>query len=461
VLAVPVVAAGRTIGSLHLHHPEPANFSDSDLAIALSLACSAGGAIERRLLADALDQSNQRAAAALAELEAARARDSRGAQLRALGQLASGIAHDLNNALAPVVGYAELLRRSPEAREQPALLMEYLDLIHTGASDAASVVARLREHYRAQDPPAMSPGVEVRTLLEQVVALTRPKWRDEALALGRTVTVAVECAESPAVVGDGPALREALINLVLNAVDAMPRGGALTLRAAAYDERVVVEVADTGTGMTERVRQRCLEPFSTTKGEAGSGLGLTMVHRIVERHGGRLDIRSELGRGTTVAIWLATAGAPQGSALPAPEGVDAPVSPASAGKRILVVDDEPGIRSLVTILLERDGHTVEAAEDGRRALARFAEAPFDVVITDRAMPELNGDHVAAGIKEQSSGTPVIMLTGFADVMLATGEQPAQVDAVLSKPFTLGSLRQAIASVSPGPGAATTGERPLG
>ena len=450
-----------------------------------------------------------------AELQATQQRAIQQERLRALGQMASGIAHDFNNALAPVLGFSELLLALPGALDDREKTRSYLELIHTSAQDAAGVVRRLREFYRPRDEREIFGLVDLPTLLEDVAALTRPGWKDQAQAQGRTIAVTVDAGPHPRalppIAGDTPALREALANLVFNAADAMPQGGTITLRAyqsegppgdegrRTKDESdssfvfrrsspgVVVEVSDTGTGMTEDVRQRCLDPFFSTKGERGTGLGLAMVHGIARRHDATLEVDSAPGSGTTVRLrFPAVATAPAATEPGAPGDTpgdasgDASGDSDSAGAvgtadanqesgvatggastprgrtpgsshgvpplRVLVVDDDESVRRVTAAYLATDGHQVTQAENGSAALEAFRAAPFDVVLTDRAMPGMNGDQLAELIKRASPAMPVILLTGFGDLMDAAGEAAVYVDRVLGKPVMLATLRATLAEV---------------
>jgi CheY-like chemotaxis protein len=236
------------------------------------------------------------------------------------------------------------------------------------------------------------------------------------------------------------------VNLVLNAIDAMPEGGRLILRAGrdgtGEDSRVFIEVTDTGVGMDEETRRRCLEPFFTTKGERGSGLGLAMVYGIAQRHSMEIDIVSTLGKGTTFRLTFPL----QRLAVSESEGVATPPSPARS--RILLIDDDPLLLTSLRDVLMREGHEVETANGGRQGVDVFLESqsagkPFPVVITDLGMPHFDGRAVATAIATASPGTPIIMLTGWGQRLAATGEIPPEVAGVLSKPPRLAELRQAL------------------
>lgn len=396
---------------------------------------------ERKAAEAALYESNRRLEEALAELKATQQQVLQQERLRALGQMASGIAHDFNNALSAVLGFSELLLDHPEYLEDKPKVTRYLCLMNTAAQDARNVVRRLREFYRSREANEVLVPVDMNQLVHQAISLTQPRWKDQPLASGITIHIHTDLQDIPSVAANDADVREVLTNLIFNAVDAMPEGGTLTIRTRPERESVVVEVSDTGVGMTEDVRHRCLEPFFSTKGERGTGLGLAMVYGIIRRHHGTLDLDSEPGRGTTVVFRLPVATGQHGERRQ--EAAEAP----SRQLRILVVDDEPTMRELLTEFLTGDGHAVETATNGREALEKFHGGWFDFVVTDRGMHEMSGEQLAAAIKRAAPDKPVIVLTGFGDLMEASGEKPVGVDLVVCKPVTQAALRQAVAKVT--------------
>ena len=370
-------------------------------------------------------------------------------RLKALGQMASGIAHDVNNALSPVVAYADLVLRGEHGLTTNG--KKYLQHIRTAGEDIAHIVARLREFYRSRDTTETLQELNLNTLAEQVVDMTRPRWRDIPQSNGTTLEMQTDLApDVPKLVGIESEVREALTNLVLNAVDALPNGGKITIRTRVIrcgamqntgklPAHVAVEVSDTGIGMSEKTRKRCLEPFFSTKGKRGTGLGLAMVYGVMERHEGKIEIESELGKGTTFRLIFSVREA-------ANTGADTDDNSAALDPlQILCIDDEPLLRELLKELLESDGHAVEVSDSGQSGLDAFRLAnqrgqPFDVVITDLGMPYLDGRQVAKALKHESPATPVVMLTGWGALMKEDGGAPAQVDAVLSKPPRWKELR---------------------
>ena len=394
---------------------------------------------ERHRAEAELQRSHRELEETLAQLRATQRQVLQQERLRAMGEMASGIAHDFNNTLSPILGFAELLLQRPDV--PPATTQRYAELINTAALDAASVIRRLRDLYRDRGESSPDAAVDLRGCLEEAAALTQPRWKSEALGRGVSIRVVITGAmDVPLILGDAAGIREMLTNLIFNAVDAMPQGGTITMHVRQDGDEVVLTVGDTGIGMSEEVRRRCLEPFFSTKDQQGTGLGLALVQTTVQRHGGALTVESEPGQGTTFSIRLPIYREPP--ATPAADPVER-----SRRLRILWVEDDPLVRTVVTELLSRQGHTVQSAANGLEGLDTFMSGRFDLVITDRAMPEMGGDQLATTIRQIAPKKPIIMLTGFGDLMDAKGEQPPAVDAVISKPVTMESLASTIKQVT--------------
>jgi signal transduction histidine kinase len=395
---------------------------------------------DRKRAEEATLESNRQLATALGQLRAAQQEIIQRERMLALGRMANGIAHDFNNSLAPIVGFSELLLMKPEVLADTAKARAYIEMIHTSAKDSAKVVSRLREFYRYRDDQETLAPVVINDLILQVISITQPRWRDQALAAGVNIEIRTELGKVPSVPGDEAELKEAIVNLLFNAIDAIPKRGTITIRSEVQGRWAVITVTDDGVGMEEEVRARCLEPFFTTKQDQGTGLGLGSVYGIVRRHDGDIDIQSESGRGTSVALCL-----PIDRETRLPE-VARPAPPAQKPLRVLVVEDEPLVREVLGVYLSEDSHQIVTAENGKEGLEKFRDDQFDVVLTDRAMPEMNGDELAVEIKKLKPEQRLILLTGFGDLMTGAGEQPTGVDLVVSKPFTLTALRTAISQV---------------
>ena len=361
-------------------------------------------------------------------------------RLVALGQMASGIAHDFNNALMPILGYADLLLSDPKTLDDRKATTDMLEEIRTAAKDAAAAVSRMREFYRPSDGAEKISG-DLNNVIKMVVDHTRPRWQEEMEAESAFIEVKTELEDIPPVAADESQLGEALTNLIFNAVDAMPEGGLITIRSYKRRGRAFLEICDTGCGMTEEIRRRCLEPFFSTKKGRGTGMGLPMVHGIVQRHNGTLEIGSVPGEGTTFVVGLQLA-KPVGREKKPPRIHEKPLKPI----RILFIDDDELARRVVTRCLMADTHTVETAASGEEGLRKFRKGKFDLLIVDRAIPEMSGDQVASEIKARDPEIPVIMLTGFGEFMADMGELPPGVDKIVNKPVSLDGLREALAKV---------------
>ena len=371
-------------------------------------------------------------------------------RLRALGQMASGIAHDINNAISPVSLYTEsLLEREPNLSERTR---NYLTTIQRAIEDVARTVARMREFYRERDAQLTLERVDINRAVQQVVELTKPRWSDLPQARGAMVDLQTYLADSlPEIMGAEHEIRDALTNLIFNAVDAMPTGGSLSVRTrkatvADGETRVLIEVTDTGVGMDEDTRRRCLEPFYTTKGERGTGLGLAMVYGMIQRHSAELEIDSVPGQGTTVRLNFP---AFTSSVVSEPKTKKAAL--VKRRLRILLIDDDPLLIKSLQDTLQEDGHLITATHGGREGIDAFAAASkrgerFDIVVTDLGMPHVDGRKVASSIKNTSPTTPVVLLTGWGQRLIATNDTPAHVDKVLAKPPRLQELRAAFAEL---------------
>lgn len=392
---------------------------------------------ERTQAQQALAVSHQQLEEALGNLQRAQESMVQQERLRALGQMASGVTHDFNNVLTPILGFTDLLLSHPKILEDKTKALDYLVTVHTAAQDAAHIVMRLREFYRPRDETERFPLVKLDTIVQQVILLTQPRWKDQAMGRGVSIAVRAELTETPCFPGNESDLREMLTNLIFNAVDAMPEGGTITLRTRVEGTSVVLEVIDPGTGMTDEVRRRCLEPFFTTKGEDGTGLGLPMVYGIVRRHHGTIEILSVPGKGTTFQLSFPIEPASRDTE----QATIARAAPELRPLRVLVVEDEPRVLSLIQECFTADRHIVETATNGRDGLVKVRDGHFDLIVTDRSMPMMNGEQLASAAKRVSPDTPILLLTG--DHMVDRNERPAGVDLVLTKPVTMNALRDAV------------------
>lgn len=394
---------------------------------------------------------------ALAAPDALPAVRSRRERFEAVGRMATGIAHDLNNLLAAALGHAELAAASDGFDATTAELRSHLAAMQQAATDGAALVARLQQFLRQEKADAHEP-VDVSALARDVCALTRPYWHHEARRRGVHIECDVDDDDVPLVLGSPVELREVVVNLVLNAVHAMPHGGHLLL-ATGHDaraRRVRLDVSDTGTGMDEATLGRIFDPLFTTKGDAGSGMGLAVARGIVEAHGGRIEVDSAPGHGTRFRLTFPAMEPAADSALaetvatPVVETPHRDVSTATSDAapdaappplRLLVVDDEARVRTVTAKLMALRGHGVVEAGSGAEALARLDAEAFDAVVTDFGMPGMDGLALAARIAERWPSLPVVLLTG--DTEAGRGDSGQHVAAVVAKPYKADVLDAAV------------------
>ena len=360
----------------------------------------------------------------ITEQKQERDRAARADKLRALGQLASGVAHDFNNSLAAILGRAQLILR----RVQDEELIRSLGIIVTAAEDAASTVRRIQTFARKSSLGAEQELLDLSSLLRDAIEITRTRWENEARAAGLNIDVTLSAEDESFALGNASELREVFVNLIVNAVDAMPEGGSLNICCQRVGNRLRLRFADTGSGMKDDVREKIFEPFYTTKGVHGTGLGLAVSYGIIERHNGMITVESELGKGTTFHI-----------DLPVAENCVATHSEAQTIEQteslsILVIDDEEFVRETLGEMLADLKHRVVTVDSGRAGLERLSAQKFDVVFTDLAMPEMDGWETAREIRDLFPGLPVVLVTGYG----ATAQPPSGeldlVAGIIGKPF---------------------------
>lgn len=370
----------------------------------------------------------------ITEQKQERERAARADKLRALGQLASGVAHDFNNSLAAILGRAQLMRR--QVHDEASI--RNLDIIQTAAEDAAATVRRIQTFARKTNAKEFD-LLDVSSLVSDAVEITRTRWENEARLRGVDIEVIVNAEQSLFIRGNASELREVFVNLIVNAVDAMPQGGCLTINCARKDDRLSLRFSDTGTGMDEDVRQRVFEPFYTTKGMQGTGLGLAVSYGIIERHDGLITVESKPGQGTTFVLDFPITNREPAAVLPAVEMNTPSLS-------VLVIDDEAFVRETLTEMLSELSHRVVAAEGGREAIAQFKAQSFDLVFTDLAMPEMDGWDTARAIKKLRPEVPVVLVTGYGATAKPPSGELDLISGVIGKPFDFPQVTETIARV---------------
>lgn len=430
---LPVMLGDRLLGVLAVSDREGRPLGEADEALLRALVGQAAVAIQNARLYEDARAHEIEARRALAELRRTQEQLVRMEKLRALGEMASGVAHDFNNVLAVILGRVQLLQRK---LEDPTF-QRWLAIVEQAALDGAQTVRQIQEFTRVRrDQPTQT--VDVNQAIRDAVEMTRARWQDESQSRGVPIQLALDLGAVPPVDGQPSELREVLTNLILNAVDALPRGGQIRIATRERGERVEVSVADTGVGMSESVRRRIFEPFFSTKGPSGTGLGLAMVYGIVSRHGGEILVDTAEGAGSTFTIRLPVGRPPPALVTRAPT-VDV------ESVRVLVIDDEPFVRDTLGDILRQQHHDVVVADDGVSGLARFREGTFDLVMTDLAMPGMSGWQVAQAVKAARPTVPVVLVTGWGVEVQADELQTHGVDRVMTKPFRYEDVQEVLAS----------------
>ncbi len=436
---VPIMARGEFLGILGMAARRRNAFGRSEVTTVNSIAGNMGLVLKNADLYQRLQRSFveiQRAQEQLAHSENTR----RAEKLRSVGQMASGVAHDFNNVLASITGRVQLMRMKLErGRLEPDELVKSLGIMERAALDGAETVRRIQEFSRDREEIQRSRRADLNQLVREVVEITRPRWKTQAEQQGVRVEVLTELETVPQISCIPSEIREVLTNLIFNAVDAMPEGGQISLRTYVEDDAPCVSVRDTGAGIPAELRERIFEPFFTTKGVKGSGLGLSIVYGIVQRHGGRIGVHEAPGGGTEFRIQLVPADAA------VEETPDEPVL-VSRACRILVGDDEANVRQTLVDLLIALGHEVAEAGSGSEILNRFEAGRFDLVFTDLGMPDMSGWEVTRIIHEREPGVPVVLVTGWGNQISTREAADRGVTRVLAKPFTVQKVTSVIAEV---------------
>ena len=323
-------------------------------------------------------------------------------KLTALGHLAGGIAHDFNNLLQAILGYAQLMRQKSQDVE---FVDRSLKVVEAAALDGTETVRRIQTFARLR-PEEEFVAVDVNKIVQDTIALTRPRWEEKIAHDSLPLELRLDLGTVGPIRGRPARLTELLTNLFLNALDAMPDGGTLTIATRKERDDVTIMVKDTGVGMSEQVRKRVFEPFFSTKGEAGSGLGLSMAYSIARRHDGDLSVESEPGRGAAFTLRLPITGERTETGAP----LSVPLVRRQA--RVLVVDDDPKVLSALCEMLKSAGHTVTPAPSGAAGLATYAPGRFDMVLTNLGMAGMNGWQVAERLRAADRAVPILFITGW-------------------------------------------------
>lgn len=351
-------------------------------------------------------------------------------KLRALGQLASGVAHDFNNTLATILGRTQILQhRVTDVESQKSL-----KIIEKAAADAASVVKRIQTFARKSAVNTFE-RLNLTALLQDSIEFTRTRWEDESRIRNVSYNIFLENEEPLYINGAASELREIFVNLIFNAIDAMPKGGNIWISCHSEDNAIFVNFTDNGSGMTPEVRERVFEPFFSTKGINGTGLGLSITYNIIKEHKGEISVFSTPDKGTRFEIILPLSEPAESKDKETAKGTE------NMSYEVLVVDDDNLVRETLVEILEIMTHRVTQAATGAEAIQRLEQQQFDLVLTDFSMRGMSGKDVAQAIRERWNDTKVILISGYGD-SIAPQEVP-EVDCIVTKPVSIQKLQETI------------------
>jgi len=450
VLSLPIKTRENVLGVLNVtNRAEGRSFDEEDLGYLASMTSQLAVAIERTRFVEELQRAYESLKQAQSELVFSE-------RVKAIGEIAAGVAHDYNNTLGAILARVQLaLHRLERQGGDPGAAVEDLRIAEKVAEQGTATIKRIQDFARRRGSGSFA-SLDVNAAIRDAIEMTRPKWKDECESDGRRIDVDLDLGDVPAIHGDAHDLTQVVSNLVFNAVDAMPRGGALRFRTRSEGAHVIVEIADEGDGIPADVQARMFDPFFTTKSQ-GHGLGLSIVRNIVARHGGDIGVSSEPGQGATIRIRLPEVAVPpvEGPATK-PEAADT-VPETRRSFRVLVVDDLDDVRESVREMLIAGGHAVTEAKSGAAALSLLVPGRFDLVVTDLGMPDVSGFEVAKAVKRECPGLPVILLSGWAIEVSESRARDCQIDCVLPKPCPMDDLLLAVDVTVRGTGRPRTAE----
>jgi signal transduction histidine kinase len=432
VLSMPIKSAAGVIGAVNVTARESGrSFVEEDVQFLAGLAGQLAVAVERAGHFDLLQK-------AMEELQQAQEHLIASTRLKALGELAAGVAHDFNNNLNALLGNTQLARRALERQPTDAEAARgYLETAEKIARQAAMTVKRIQDSSRAYHSQRLE-ATDINESVRLAVELTRMKWKEECEVLGRPVVVEQDLAEVPSIMADQQELAQVFSNLILNSIDAMPIGGEIVFRTRLIDGSVEAQVEDTGEGMTPDVQDRIFEPFFTTK-EGGQGLGLSVARGIVGRMGGTIEVQSEPEKGTRFTLRF-TPSAAHRAPPPAPASAPSSTGPSV---RILFVEDEKQNRDVYAAILAQEGHQAFFAANGDEALRLLHEQDVDLMITDLSMPGMSGWELVAAVRVVRPGLPIAIVSGWGAQLDEQRLKEAGVLRVLGKPVGIDELLECV------------------
>lgn len=358
-------------------------------------------------------------------------------KLRALGEMARGVAHDFNNILAVILGRAQLM----QLQVKDETVLKGVKEIEDAAISGTTTVKRIQEFTRIRSDKGLD-LVDIDKIIDDAIEITKPQWKDQAQASGITIEIKKEKdrRKIPPIPGDPSGLKEALANIIFNAIEAMPQGGEIIIKTKTDRESIFVSVTDTGAGMAEEVKEKVFQPYFTTKGVKSSGLGLSVAYGILKRHKGHIEVESKQGQGSTFTLMIPI----EYSSKKEPEK-ESKVSESETAN-ILVIEDEKVVREVIVDILNLENHKVTEVEDGVKGIESFKKNKFDIVITDLGMPRLSGWEVAKRIKGIDPDTVVMIITGWGTQFDEKKLKENKVDHILAKPVHMKQLLKLVSDV---------------
>jgi GAF domain-containing protein/CheY-like chemotaxis protein len=437
-ILVPILSTGpigkdqRVIAVLSLESKKAHAFESEQIELLNSIGGHLSIAIKNAQLFSDLESAYE-------SLKKAKDRLIQTEKLRVLGEMAGGVVHDFNNILTSILGRTQLLWKKLEKGEPKKSqdLMKNLQLIEKSADDGARILSRIREFTKTKKDTTFS-SVDLNEIVEDSLEMTRSYWSDQVILSGIHIEVKKDLKKLGKVLGNATELREVFTNLIINAVDAMPHGGTLTLKSQQDEEFVYVMVEDTGIGMTEEIKDKIFEPFFTTKKDQGTGLGMSVVYSIIARHDGEIEVKSSPDQGSAFTIKL-------------PKYKEARKEEKSkmlSGQEacVLIIEDEKNIRNILEEMLSTEGYEVTCVATGKEGIELFKKKRHDLVITDLGISEMSGWEVADQIKSINPFTPVVLSTGWGLKFDPEKMKSKNVDRVIKKPFTLERVLEVISDL---------------
>ncbi|MCP4634208.1 MAG: response regulator [candidate division Zixibacteria bacterium] len=434
IAALPVPTKGKIKDIIILTKRKPEGLRPSEFRLVNKLIKFLGKKFDCILSGDISDYENKEIVT-----QALNEDDVQLEKVTALGEMACGVVHDFNNVLASILGHIQLMLMKIKTGSLPRTkdIIKDLELVEKITMDGSRILKRIQDFSRMTTTDD-SELVAIDRLIDDALEITRPRWKDVPIANGIEINIDTNLQEGLYSYGNASELREVLTNLIINSVDAMPEGGEIRIENNSDDFYNYIAISDTGSGMDEETLKKVFNPFFTTKGNKGTGLGMSIAHGIISRHGGEISLESDPDKGSKVTISI-----PRTEETKPEISEDNTEIQNSSSANVLVIDDEEYIREVLMELLENSGHSVESAIDGEEGIEKFKNGNFDVVITDLGMPKKSGWDVAREIKQHSPETKVILATGWGAQYQNEDYNSKGVDLLVSKPFDMHEILEIV------------------